>query len=41
MALNALHPSVHREHWWTKDGSKRYLLAEDALQRAIAYVKDQ
>ncbi len=41
MAWNALHPSPQRKHWSTKDGSKRYLFTEEALQRAVAYVRDQ
>ena len=31
----------HREHWWTRDGSKRRILNEESLHKAIAYVHGQ
>ena len=29
-----------RRKWWTENGSKRYLWTEEALEAAIAYVRD-
>jgi REP element-mobilizing transposase RayT len=40
-ALNALQPMRPREHWWTRDGSKRYLNTEESLHAAVRYVQNQ
>ena len=39
--LNLMDPSLHREHWWSKDGSKRYLNDENSLAAAITYTLEQ
>jgi REP element-mobilizing transposase RayT len=40
-SLNALLPGTNREHWWTRDGSKRLLTSPAAVQGAIEYVRNQ
>ena len=37
-ALNRIH---RRKHWWTEDGSKRYLNDERSLDAATRYVREQ
>ena len=39
--LNRLHPSAGRRHWWTEDGSKRYLNDERSVYAAVRYVFEQ
>ncbi len=40
-AMNALCQTKPRRHWWTRDGSKRYLNTEQSLHAAIEYVLHQ
>jgi len=40
-ALNALQPLGPRKHWWTRDGSKRYVNTEESLHAAVRYVQNQ
>jgi REP element-mobilizing transposase RayT len=37
-ALNALAGAAARKRWWTKDGSKRILDSEEAVEAAVRYV---
>lgn len=39
--LNAMPGQAPRRHWWTEDGSGRYLHTEASLRAAIRYVQDQ
>ena len=40
-ALNGLRVGGGREHWWTREGSKRLLNTPGSVQGAIRYVMDQ
>jgi REP element-mobilizing transposase RayT len=40
-ALTALQSLGPRKHWWTRDGSKRYVNTEESLHAAVKYVQSQ
>jgi REP element-mobilizing transposase RayT len=39
--LNGLNGNNNIKRWWTEDGSKRLLYTEEAVARAVEYVKNQ